>query len=105
MSRHCISTTSKSGAKFEVAIGYDRPLDFVFCTVEGEDRFLYSNLEDENAGTVQQDVRYYEPVLEGLGITLPGHMFAEVENDQANRVGNRVVNYTPEGTVIEEVRS
>ena len=77
----------------EVRMGYDRPLDFVFCTVFKNDETVYSNLSDENAGTDCQDVSYYRDVLDALSIQVPERMFEEVEIDQANRTGNRVEEY------------
>jgi hypothetical protein len=78
---------------FEVRMGYDRPLDFVFMTVEIRGEVAYTNLDDAEAGTFQQDVNYYRDVLRGLDIQVPETMFAEVEADQAGRVGNKVVEY------------
>jgi hypothetical protein len=79
----------------QVRMGYDRPLDYVFCIVERGDEMLYSNLSDEKAGTEQQDIRYFKEVLDSLGITVPSKMFEEIEKDQSQRVGNRVVEYGP----------
>jgi len=81
----------------EVRLGYDRPLDYVYCYVERDGEPLYSNLSDPQAGTQQQDVDYFRPVLKELGISLPEAMFDEVKHDQANHVGNRVVRYTSLG--------
>ncbi len=108
MSRHSIITTTESGVEVYVVIGYDRPLNFVFCTVErgkDSDDMLYSNLDDENAGTSQQDVRYYESVLADLNINIPEVMYEQVKSDQHERIGNRLVAYRQDGIVIEEFRS
>lgn len=97
MSQHVFRTTDRVGQLVTVTLGYDRPLDYVFCTVfrEGEeDAPLYTNLDDEDAGTHLQEVSYYRSVLEGLGIDVPETMFEEVESDQANVVGNRFVDHT-----------
>jgi hypothetical protein len=77
----------------EVRMGYDRPLDMIFCTVSIRGEIAYTNLDDEEAGTECQDVEYYRGVLLGLRITVPEEMYAEVKYDQANRTGNRVVEY------------
>jgi len=79
-----------------VVLGYDRPLGYVFCTVERGGEMIYSNLSDADAGTEQQDVRYYRSVLDRLGVTVPEEMFAAVESDQRARVGNRVVHHSSE---------
>ena len=84
------------GDNAKVVLGYDRPLDYVFCTVERGGEVIYSNLSDKNAGTEQQDVRYYRSALDRLGVTVPEEMFAAVESDQRNRVGNRVVHHSGE---------
>jgi hypothetical protein len=76
-----------------VRMGYDRPLNYVFCTVERDGEMIYSNLSDDGAGTEQQDVWYFNQVLHRLGIAVPVKMFAEIEKDQRDRVGNRVVEY------------
>lgn len=82
------------GMRVTVTMGYDRPLDYVFCTVMAEsDEILYSNLDDENAGTEQQDVEYFRAALEKLGITIPESVFREVASDQRRRVGNRVMRH------------
>jgi hypothetical protein len=79
-----------------VVLGYDRPLDYVFCTVERGGEVIYSNLSDADAGTEQQDVRYYRSVLDRLGVTVPEELFATVESDQRAKVGNRVVYHSGE---------
>jgi len=74
-----------------VLMGYDKPLDYVFCVVFGApDEPLYSNLNDDDAGCHQQDVEYYRPILASMGIRVPESMFIEVAEDQRNRVGNAV---------------
>ena len=98
MSQHKHSTFSQNGRKVVVTLGYDRPLDYVFCTVmqcaeglaEGEE-VLYSNLGDDEAGADLQNVDYFRPVLATLGIRVPESMFTEVQLDQLQRVGNRTV--------------
>ena len=100
MSQHKHSTLSRDGKKVAVTLGYDRPLDYVFCTViqdgegmeEGEE-ILYSNLSDDNAGTHLQDVDYFRHVVAELGISIPDSMFTEVEIDQLERLGNKTVIY------------
>ena len=74
-------------------LGYDRQLDYVFCVVERDGEYVYSNLADPDAGTEQQDVAYFRQVLDRLGVVVPESMFTEVEADQRGRIGNRVVNH------------
>ena len=98
MSQHKHSTQTQDGRKVTVTLGYDRPLDYVFCTViqergvtdEGEEIF-YSNLSDDEAGTDLQDVDYFRGVLNELSISVPDALFTEVKIDQLDRVGNRTV--------------
>ena len=74
-----------------VSLGYDRNLDYVFCTVSGSrEGILYSNLGDLKAGTEQQDVNYYRSTLKDLKIKVPESMFEQVAIDQQQRTGNRV---------------
>lgn len=92
MSQHIFTSKDAQGAVVTVTLGYDRPLDYVFCTVEAENGdIIYSNLDDDGAGTEQQNVDYYKAVLRDLGVQVPGSMFREVNSDQAAHVGNRVV--------------
>ena len=97
MSQHILTTTTSRGRKVTVTMGYDRPLDYVFCTVMDTDGDIsYSNLDDEMAGTELQDVEYFKLALRRLGIDVPETMFTEVKSDQALRIGNRVEHYTVE---------
>jgi len=103
MSQHRFESVSPAGDKAVVTIGYDRRLDYVHCVVENATHdVLYSNLDDENAGTTLQDVRYYESVLEPLGIKLPQAIYKQVERDQSLRVGNRQVVYNQDGSIVSE---
>ena len=100
MSQHKHTTVTRDGRRVVVTMGYDRPLDYVFCTViqEGEgttegEEVLYSNLSDIEAGTDLQDVDFYRSVLEEMGITVPDAMFTEVKIDQLERTGNKTVDH------------
>jgi hypothetical protein len=94
VSQHICAARDSEGNNVQVILGYDRPLNFVFCTVTAADgEIIYSNLSDLNAGTRQQDVNYYPPIFEAAGVKLPETMFEQVAEDQALRVGNRVVNH------------
>ncbi len=87
-------TTTQGGESVLVTIGYDRPLDYVFCTVmqEAEDGdILYSNLNDDSAGIALQDVDYFRPILRGLGIEVPDAMFTEVKIDQLEKTGSKFI--------------
>lgn len=97
MSRHTFRLCNGNEKIVTVVLGYDRPLNYVFCTVtrEGEeDNPIYTNLADRRAGTRQQNVNYFRPVLARLGIEVPEKMFLEVELDQFLRIGNRDVDHT-----------
>ena len=103
MSQHKHRTTTTDGKSVTVTLGYDRPLDYVFCTVmqngskDEEGDVLYSNLSDDEAGTDLQDVDYYRPIVLGLGISIPDAIFTEVKIDQLERTGNRSVLYDQSG--------
>lgn len=97
MSRHEFRLCDDDEKTVTVTLGYDRSLNYVFCTVmrEGEeDCPIYSNFDDEEAGLEQQDINYFRPILSGLGIDLPEQMFLEVEADQFMRIGNRDADHT-----------
>jgi len=95
MSQHIYKAVNSVGQPLTILLGYDRPLDFVFCTViAANDEVLYCNLDDPNAGTDQQDVNYYRPLFRELGVTVPDSVYREVISDQRLRVGNRLVVHT-----------
>ena len=115
MSQHIFQ--KNSGAQtVRVVLGYDRPLNYFFLTVQrlnsssapspfgapsdDDDGFLYSNLSDPDAG-FRADLQYYRDRLKQLAITIPERMFDEVTADAANRVGNRVVRYLANGEMKE----
>jgi hypothetical protein len=90
-------TVDRNDIAVTVTLGYDRPLNYVFCTVfraDEEDSPVYTNLDDDNAGTQLQEVDYYRSVLEDLGIEVPEQMLIEVASDQTNREGNRFVDHS-----------
>src|SRR3954452_20996070 len=89
MSQHLFAATPLAGKPVTVILGYDRVLNYVFCTVTVEEEIVYSNLADPEAGTDQQNIEYFRPVLQELGVTVPESMFVEVTKDQLGRVGNR----------------
>lgn len=92
MSQHSCQTRNTGGELVSVLMGYDRPLDYVFCTVASSDgTIIYCNLDDPQAGTDQQDVRYYQSILERLHIAVPESMYLETARDQEERIGNRYV--------------
>lgn len=76
-----------------VVLGYDRPLNYVFCTVEISGEIIYTNIDDDQAGTECQDVEYFREILDRLDIQVPEAMFKNVQQDQINKVGNKVVHY------------
>jgi hypothetical protein len=97
MSQHILKTTMSKRQKVIVTMGYDRPLDYVFCTVMNKDGdVIYSNLDDDRAGTDLQDIEYFRPILGQLGIKVPEEMLTGVKSDQLFHVGNRVVYHSAE---------
>ncbi len=91
MSQHHFEGT-QDGKPVTVTMGYDRPLDYVFCTVvDAAGETIYCNLEDAKAGVTQQDVGHYRGVLAESRIAVPESMFVETAKDQAGRVGNKNV--------------
>jgi hypothetical protein len=96
MSRHEFRFHDSDKRTVTVTLGYDRPLNYVFCTVEREeeDSPVYSNLDDDNAGLYQKDVFYFRAVLAELGIKVPEQMFLEVQANQSMHIGNRDVDHT-----------
>jgi hypothetical protein len=57
VSQHIFNTKDAQGKGVTVTVGYDRPLNYVFCTVTSETGdVVYSNLDDDDAGMRQQNV-------------------------------------------------
>jgi hypothetical protein len=95
MSQHIFEATDAEGGRLTVTMGYDRPLDYVFCTIMTDDGdVIYSNLDDDHAGISQQQAAYYRSVIRRFGLEVPESMFREVEADQRSCVGNRVKIHT-----------
>jgi len=94
VSQHLCATRDSEDNNVQEILGYDRPLNFIFCTITAADgEIVYSNLPDLNVDTRQQDVNYYRPILEKAGVTLPEAMFEQVAEDQTLCVGNRVADH------------
>lgn len=90
-------------AGVRVVLGYDRVLDYVFCNIEVGGEMVYSNLDDDNAGTELQDVNYFRPIIASYGIVVPDRMFEAVEEDQDARAIPYTSSYTI--TYVKDGRS
>ena len=94
MSRHTY-TTMHAGRRTAVVMGYDRPLRYVFMTVEDLDAsddeaaYLYSNLDQPDPDSLTLDD--FRTALQQLGIDVPESLFIETAADRLNNVGNRTV--------------
>lgn len=110
MSRHYFDTSHK-GFPVTVVLGWDRPLDYFFLTiqkpaeltddamqVEDED-FLYSNLHEIDP--FGHDLDYYREVLRHFQIVVPESMFIQVQQDLEANAGNRLVKYQSDGSFTE----
>lgn len=92
MSRHTY-TTMHAGRRTAVVMGYDRPLRYVFMTVEDLDAsddeaaYLYSNLDQPDPDSLT--LGDFRSALQQLGIAVPESMFTETEADRQGNVGNR----------------
>ena len=94
MSQHSFKAVTNDGQKVYVLMGYDRPLNYVFCVVNTEEGgFIYSNLSDPQAGINLKDVEYYRQILLQLGIEAPESVFEAVKADQQEKRGNRYVQH------------
>lgn len=93
MSQHIFSS-SQHGKPIDITLGWDRPLQYFFMTVENgvTGDILYSNLDDPATfGGV--DLEYYRGILSELGYSVPLKMLAEVAADRVTNAGNRFVKY------------
>ena len=91
MSHHLYSIITPKYGIVNVILGFHRSPDHVFCTVkqEGDERPLYSSIDDERAGSSQRDVEYYRQIFELLQLHVPESMFVEVRRDQESRADSR----------------
>lgn len=110
MSRHIYSTTTDDGKSVKVVMGYDRPLNYLFMTVEElsppeaaptedddqDSPYLYSNMDDLCAGLEIQEIEYFLDILKDLQISIPEPMIAHIQEDQVNKVGNLIKDWTEE---------
>ena len=95
MSNHIFKSQSAKHSEVTVEMGYDRPLNYVYCTVHSDsDRLLYSNLDDPDAGIRMQDIQYFKKPLQRLKIVVPERIFQEVTIDQKEKVGNKTIVWT-----------
>jgi hypothetical protein len=107
MSQHYLDTQTKDGQSVTVLMGWDRPLQFVPCSVliDRQDDFsptgeiLYSNLDEGIPFTHRVELSYYTTILaERFGITLPNEMLGAITADIASNAGNRVEYYEEKQT-------
>lgn len=106
MSRHHLRTTLGGVPKL-VVMGYDRPLDEYFVQLwaddpEGEgdaDEPIYSSLDEPGADW--RDIATVVRKLGELGVQVPRSMIDAIVADADQRVGNRIVEHTPDGGVTE----
>jgi len=95
MSQH-ILTTTLNGSPVQLVIGWDRPLKQyfynLFNTAPGANDALIASSRE-----LDQDELYdLDPILEDLkrfDIEIPEKLIDEVQADEVNREGNRVVHY------------
>lgn len=106
MSQH-FYTTSSSGNPVEVMLGWDRPLGHFFLVVRllqlphaGADEILYSYLQQQDAFSLTLDD--FRAALDDMKIVVPETMFEQVAEDQLNRISNRVVSYSADGSFEEK---
>lgn len=109
MSQHYFQT-EHNGSPVTVQLGWDRPLQRFYMSVERgqsehreaadddqDDGFLYTSHADLQAMSCQ-DMDYFVRKLKELGIEVPESMFQEARTDAALGVSNRQVVYEKDGT-------
>lgn len=105
MSQHLCHSKYK-GRPVAVLMGWDRPLQGFFLTVQeadGKQEYVYCNLDDdslEEFGGLPPSIEHFTAVLLQLGIDVPAAMVAAVLDDGANNMGNRLVMYGDDGAPI-----
>ncbi|MGT2511179.1 hypothetical protein [Cupriavidus basilensis] len=94
-----------------ILMGWDRPLQRHFLVVsytdlpqDADDEYLYSNLLDRHV-TRHTDLLYYAAKLADLDLVVPNRLLQELARDAAHDIGNRTVNYAPDGTIASDLRA
>lgn len=96
MSKHLFKTKFHN-EPITICIGWDRPLQGYFMFIErpecdqDEDRYLYSNLDDEESHPETID-RFLE-ILRCLNLAVPEPMVKEVLEDGVSNCGNKTVEH------------
>lgn len=109
MSRHMFDTQHQ-GRPVQVVLGWDRPLQGFFMTIEWMDLdpekvpdheplFLFDNLEELVSHPSTLDG--YRSKLAEFGIEVPAAMFEAAEADRRFNVGNREVVHFIDGRMQE----
>ena len=113
MSQHVFNTVTMDGRPVQVVMGWDRPLQYYFLTVqaldaewqplspEGEhgesEGYLYSNLYDPEIPLVDNQLAYYSTILYELGLDVPMAMLSALSYDRSVNRGHHHVVYQPNG--------
>jgi hypothetical protein len=87
MSHYVVEGLRDDGKPVCIRTGYDRPLDYVFMSIEIGGEIVYSDMDDPQ-GYGQQDIAYYRGVLRQFRLALPEEVFDIVRCDQTERKGN-----------------
>lgn len=117
MSQHYVHTTTADTAATPVMVfvGWDRIaggyfMDVMygnrFSTQKNNDGYLYEGIEDDatHAGYCDS-LDYFKSILAGLSIELPGELFARLEFDRDNNIGNALFTYYVEDGALVTVES
>ncbi|ELI8126401.1 hypothetical protein ACRRQX_000237 [Yersinia enterocolitica] len=110
MSQHYFDASHK-GFPIIVVLGWDRPMQYFFMTIEKpagliddamlveDDHFLYSNLHETDP--FGHDLDYYREVLRFFQIIVPESLFREAQSDAERNVGNRLTRHQVDGAFTE----
>jgi hypothetical protein len=77
----------------EALAGWDRPLGHFFLAIEDtsqDDGCIFTNLSRRNPGMTLAEIR---TELDKAKIPIPPGLFAELENDRRQNVGNEISHY------------
>lgn len=113
MSQHCF-TTQLDGQPVEIIMGWDRPMQGFFMTIERvhaprgthDDAPVYCSLRDPDlAGTrgITLSLTHFERKLAALGLQVPPQMLQEICEDGGANAGNRYVCYDLAGVSSEAI--
>ncbi|WP_151193836.1 hypothetical protein [Cysteiniphilum sp. JM-1] len=90
MSQYQFITTNDNQKNVKVLMGWDRPLQYHYLVIEHNQKYLYSNLDDDH---FPKDLNYFYAKLNQFGINPPDSLYQKLLHDEAVNRGNHFEDY------------